>query len=132
MIRMITGACRIGSELITPASGAFEADEKTEKRLVSLGVAEFVNTGIATPVICEEEDETSENKLDEEKPTESEIEGYADTPEYSVDSSVSVLRKIAKENGITFKVGMTKEEMVNALDEFFNDAPDLGVEEPIV
>lgn len=131
MIKMKSGACRIGNALMTPSSGAFEADKSVENRLVSLGAAEFVNTGIATPVIDDEVTKTGENKPETENVAESDLEGAEGTPVYSVESSASYLRKIAKENGITFKVGMTKEEMVKALDNFFNDAPDLGVEDPI-
>lgn len=46
-------------------------------------------------------------------------------PEYGVDMKVAELRELLEENGLTFKVGMTKTEMVAALDEVFcNVAPD--------
>lgn len=131
MIKMKSGASLIGNTTKTPSSGAFEAGESVENRLVSLGVAEFVNTGIATPVFDDETPEAGENKTKAENAAENDLEGTDGTPVYGVESSVSYLRKIAKENGITFKVGMTKEEMVKALDGLFNDAPNLGVEDPI-
>lgn len=42
MIRMTHGSTRIGVEIYTSKSGAFQADEATERRLVSLGVAVWV------------------------------------------------------------------------------------------
>ena len=131
MIKMKSGACRVGKALMTPSSGAFEADKSVECRLVSLGVAEFVNTGIATPVIDGETAETGENKYEEENVAGSNSEAVEGCPVYGAESSAEYLRKIAKDNGLAFKVGMSKGEMVKALDEFFNDAPDLGVEGPI-
>lgn len=42
MIRMVQGSTRIGLNLYSASSGAFETDAATEKRLVSLGVAVYV------------------------------------------------------------------------------------------
>ena len=48
MIILTTGATRIGSRLLCPADGPFEADPKVEARLVRAGVAEYYS---AEPVI---------------------------------------------------------------------------------
>ena len=49
MIRMIKGNTRIGSDLHTAGGKPFSAGEATEKRLVSLGVAEYVKERAAPP-----------------------------------------------------------------------------------
>ncbi len=131
MIRLISGSTRIGSKVVTPDYGVFLTDKTTESRLVSLGVAEFVDMEVATPVIGANEDETGDNKSGHEMPSENDSEGDIGTAGYGVNSTVAELRRIAKENGITFEAGATKEDMVKALDEFFSNVPALDVEEPI-
>ena len=130
MIRMISGACRIGNAIFKPSIGDFYADEATEHRLVSLGVAEFVNSSIGSDYTSAEE-----NKKDEPPVSESFAENDSDANtnevEYSTESSVSQLRKLARENGIIFKAGMTKEEMLSELDAFFSDTPILSAEGPV-
>lgn len=74
-------------------SGPFEAGKEQEARLVKLGLAVYVDGGTtALP------------------------EDVTGIPEYSVDNTVAELREIGKLCGLTFKVGMTKAEMVAALD----------------
>ena len=57
MIRLITGATRLGGKVYRPADGAFTADKKTEEYLVKRGVAVYVD-GAAAPTthIPEKED----------------------------------------------------------------------------
>lgn len=75
-------------------SEPFELSEAQEARLVGLGVAVYVDGGSsALP------------------------EGGDGAPlYYSVDMKADELRAIAKDMGLTFKVGMSKAEMVEAMD----------------
>ena len=75
----------------------------------------------------------SEQGGDSRGDTGSELDGDVDIPEYDPDMNVNELRAIAKSVGISFKVGTTKEEMVEELDKYFeeNGGFDLNVEEPV-
>lgn len=54
-------------------------------------------------------------------------------PEYSIDSKFDDLRELLKKCELPYKVGMTKAEIVAALDTYFNEPPpDLGAEDPIL
>lgn len=137
-----------------PNDDAFEVDDNEAKRLVDLGVAKYVDdTPVATVEESADEDNASVNTPETKAPAESENEGGSsvvppetttenkndgddetDIPEYSIETNAKELRKIAESVGITFKVGVTKEDMVKALDEYFGvmDAPDLSAETPVV
>lgn len=78
----------------TEANGAIELDSAAEARFVKLGVAEYVG----------------------------EPNDTVKAPAYSVDMRADALREIGKHYGLTFKVGMSKVDMVAALDEYFNPA----------
>lgn len=128
---------KLGVQTKGPNDEAFEVDDNEAKRLVDLGIAKYIgDTPVATVEESADEDNASVNTPETEAPTESEYEGdsVTDIPEYSSDSTVAELRAIAKAEGISFKVGMTKSEMVEALDEHFGvmDAPDLSAETPVV
>ena len=128
---------KLGIRTKGPNDEAFEVDDNEAKRLVDLGIAKYIgDTPVATVEESADEDNASVNTPETEAPAESEYEGdsVTDIPEYSSDSTVAELRAIAKAEGISFKVGMTKSEMVEALDEHFGvmDAPDLSAETPVV
>ena len=128
---------KLGIRTKGPNDEAFEVDNNEAKRLVDLGIAKYIgDTPVATVEESADEDNASVNTPETEAPAESEYEGdsVTDIPEYSSDSTVTELRAIAKAEGISFKVGMTKSEMVEALDEHFGvmDAPDLSAETPVV
>lgn len=78
----------------TEANGAIELDSAAEARFVKLGVAAYVG-----------------------EPTDT-----VKAPAYSVDMKPAALREIGKTYGLIFKVGMSKADMVAALDEYFNPA----------
>ena len=80
---------------MTKESGPFKASEEQEARLVKLGLAVYVGE----PELPELPD------------------GVVGIPEYSIENTANELREIGKLCGLTFKVGMTKAEMVEALDE---------------
>ena len=85
-------------------SEPFEVEDREAERLVSLGVAEIVS-------VKEEPEEEAE--IPEEEPDED-----------MASKSMKELREIAKEKGVKMKVGMSKDELVEAL----SDAPDLTAE----
>lgn len=87
-------------------SGPFCTSEENEKRLVERGYAVYVDS-------VEGADDSAPSGFDElpELP-----EGVTAIPEYNEDMKQSELREIGAMCGLTFKVGMTKKEMVAALD----------------
>lgn len=87
---------------MTKESGPFVASEEQEARLVKLGLAVYVPD--VAPVGF---DETPTAELPDD---------VVGIPEYSMESSAKELREIGKLCGLTFKVGMTKAQMVEALD----------------
>lgn len=110
-------------------SEPFSLTPRQEAELVAKGVAAFVDevtevshAGASAPIGFDESPE-------------SDIE----IPEYSVDMKADELREIGKDCGLHFKVGMTKADMVAALDAFFaekideddaDEAEDDGMELP--
>ena len=89
-------------------SEPIELTPEQEARLVSQGVARYVDN-----------DETGAAPIgfDEQPPELPELpDGVTAIPEYSEDMTVKELRDIGKLCGLTFKIGMTKKEMVDALD----------------
>lgn len=145
MIRMISGTTRTEWGTKSPASGPFSASAAIEERLVRLGVAVYVDTvepetdktGVATGAGGENSHEAGEDP-----PGGGDSSGGLDKPPaYSVDMKAAELRAIMELCGLTYKVGMTKADMVAALDEYYRDAdgeddgedpPDLSPEAPDV
>lgn len=143
MIQMINGVSRINGVDRKASDGPFEASPEIENRLVSLGVAEKVQS-LAKDV--EENNDIDGKTAESSDNTEPAFyvvgnrrcavvgeTGVKIT--YSTDTSVSELRAIAKDVDISFKVGTTKEEMVAMLDEYFgnseNALPDLTAMGPV-
>jgi len=90
----------------TSADEPFALTPAQEKRLVDLGVAEYVG-----PV------DTMDIPANAEE-----------IPEYDIDMKVDKLREIAKQMGLTFPVGTTKAEMVEAMDKFQAENAENGVD----
>lgn len=93
-----------------PGDGPFSVAPEREAELVKKGIARYVDA----PHI--EEDNIPDDApigFDEMPPL---PEGVIGIPEYSVDMKATELREIGKLCGLTFKVGMSKAEMVAALD----------------
>lgn len=101
MIQMVQGTYGyVGPDGIlkpkTAKDGPFSVSEEQEARLVGLGVA--VYTG----------EKTAENGAEEDvKP--------ADEEPALEDMTAKELREVGKEYGLTFKVGMSKVEMIEAI-----------------
>lgn len=110
MIKIIKGVYGYMTEIgrVKPKTAddePFELTHEQEARLVGLGVAEYVTPG---PI-----------GFDEQPPELPDLpEGVVGIPEYSVDMKADELREIAKLMGLTFKVGTTKAEMVEAMDAY--------------
>ena len=96
---------------MTKESGPFVASEEQEARLVKLGLAVYVDKA------PEQNDDLPELP-----------DGVTVIPEYSTENTAAELREIGKLCGLTFKVGMTKAEMVAALDAHIEENTVEGVE----
>ena len=119
MIKMIRGVFGLPVNGIVKGmdknSGPFDAGAEQEERLVRLGLAVKVEVADGEPA------HTADDVVDTDTPIGMDDmpplpEGVTGIPEYSVDMKATELREIGKMCGLTFKVGMTKEEMVAALD----------------
>ncbi len=111
-----------------------EVDDAEAERIVSLGVAEYFDSVVATPPADEFEENSGDNTPNGENGSNDAENGDSETPAYSVDMKADELRAIGKQFDITFKVGTTKEDMVKALDEYFadgEDAPELTAGAPV-
>lgn len=92
-------------------SGPFALTPEQEKRLVRIGVAEYVELVEAVkPDIAEELPDLPD--------------GVDAIPEYNASMKADELRKIAKLMGLTFPVGTTKAEMVAQMDAFLDEHMD--------
>ena len=121
MIRMIRGVFGLPvNGIVKPMdknSGAFNAGAEQEERLIRLGLAVRVEDGEAAPVEdnTEAADSTAPIGFDETPPEDFD---EAEAVEEIVDLkslSVKELREIGKQYGLTFKVGMSKPEMIQAI-----------------
>lgn len=93
----------------TKDSEPFELSPEREAELVAQGVAVYVHLS------------TDPIGFDEVPPAiTDEPEDYEEIPEYDENSSAKELRDIAKQCGLSFKVGMKKSDMIEALDAFFD------------
>ncbi len=125
----------------------FDVEDGEAERLVSLGVAAYVRDTtienkpekpVATPPNGRNGTETDITPLNQNDGS----EGAGDEQEkvaYSVDMKASELRDMMEKFGLVYKVGMTKADMVAALDEYFSGEevedgeapPNLTAEEPV-
>lgn len=120
MIKMIAGVFGLPVDGVVKRmdkdSKPFNASAEQEARLVKMGLAVYVDEPVNVP-----EDETVPKLPDIP-------EGVVGIPEYSVENTANELREIGKLCGLTFKVGMTKAEMVAALDAHIAENTVEGVE----
>lgn len=85
----------------TPEDKPFELTKEQEARLVGLGVAEYVETE-AYPIGFDEQPPEDIEEDEARKPLD--------------EMSAKELRELGKEYGLSFKVGMSKAEMVAAIE----------------
>ena len=104
MIRIKSGVYGAKDGMKRSSDDPFSLSVEEEARLVARGVAEYVA-------------ETAPIGFDETPPELPELpDGVTAIPEYSAGMTAKELRDIGKMCGLTFKVGMSKEQMVAALD----------------
>jgi hypothetical protein len=92
-------------ELVKAGDPPIEVEDALATRLVGNGVAEYV-----TPPVKEETPDLPDLP-----------DGVVGIPEYSTRNTVKELQEIAALCGITFEEGMTKAQMVEALDQHIAD-----------
>ena len=120
MIKMIRGVFGLPVNGIVKAmdknSGAFEAGAEQEERLIRLGLAVKFEIADGEPAPSADEVDTDTPIGMDETPPEDIVEAE-DVDEIVELKSLSVkeLREIGKQHGLTFKVGMTKPEMIQAI-----------------
>lgn len=112
----------------------FEVEDSEAARLVKRGVAEIDREGGKRPETGDISEGEGSNHIEDKEPAEDEPEGSLD---YDENTSIKKLREIGKKCGLSFPVGVTKADIIAALDEYFesedNDSDvDLGVEPPVI
>lgn len=144
MVRMISGATRIGKRVYTPDDGFFEAAPEVEQRLVALGVAAIVREVDEAPVAS-----TSTGRNDaapcadmpnKENGAESDAEAHLDTEQLQ-EMTVAQLKELAAELGIETAKLRKKDDLIAAIvavpvepgEEIGEgDLPDLSAAAPVV
>lgn len=153
MIRIKCGTCGTSQGYKTAADGKLTLPREEEARLVARGVADYVtkpilNTAPApgTPAEDAPGDGAGVTLPEAGNAAEGAAEGGGYIPAYSIDMKADSLRSLMKQHNIPCRVGMSKAEMVAALDAVFSPAvegdeeitgdgeplPDLGAEGPVV
>ena len=135
MIKMIRGVFGLPVNGIVKAmdknSGAFNAGAEQEERLIRLGLAVKVETEGDDSLPAPEAVETDTPIGMDETPPEDFDE--AEAVEEIVDLNtlnVKKLREIGKQYGLTFKVGVTKDEIVAAIEKAQAEAVEVEDGEP--
>ncbi len=105
-----------GSKFIDPKnvnSPPFKVEDGEAERLINLGVAAYCLD------VDEMEDEAMTGRSGSENSTEEDGK-----PAYSVDMKADELKKLMEKYGLSLKARMSKDDMVAALDEFFDNEDD--------
>ena len=142
MVRMISGATRIGKRVYTPDDGFFEAAPEVEQRLVALGVAAIVREVDEAPVASAS---TGRNDAapcadmpNKENGAESDAEAHLDTEQLQ---EMTQLKELAAELGIETAKLRKKDDLIAAIvavpvepgEEIGEgDLPDLSAAAPVV
>lgn len=144
MVRMISGATRIGKRVYTPDDGFFEAAPEVEQRLVALGVAAIVREVDEAPVASgstvESGDTPCADMPSEENGAESGAEAHLDAAQLQ-EMTVAQLKELAAELGIETAKLRKKDDLIAAIvavpvepgEEISeDDLPDLSAAAPVV
>lgn len=99
-----------------PNDGPFSTTPEREAELVRSGVARYVEESTGTTAY-DSMDEIAPIGFDETPPV---PESADEIPEYSEAMKASELRTLGAMFGLSFKVGMSKKQMVEALDDYFD------------
>ena len=104
---------------------AFDLPEDKAARLVSLGVAKYAPQAVATAQIHAPEDAPGETQPAQQADAKDESEAFEiNVPEYSVKMTVRQLKELMDGLDLPYEEGMTKAQMVERLDSFFDDYED--------
>lgn len=103
---------------------AFDLPEDKAARLVSLGVAKYAPQAVATDQIQTPEAEARETQPARQTDVNVESEAVEYKPEYSVKMTVRQLKELMDGFDLPYEEGMTKAQMVERLDSFFDDYRD--------
>lgn len=144
MVRMISGATRIGKRVYTPDDGFFEAAPEVEQRLVALGVAAIVRevdeASVASASTVESGDTPCADMPSEENGAESGAEAHLDAEQLQ-EMTVAQLKELAAELGIETAKLRKKDDLIAAIvavpvepgEEISeDDLPDLSAAAPVV
>ncbi len=113
-----------------------DVEDKEAKRLVDGCIAEYVNDkAVATASVPSENETPNGNTRNEENGTEEITEGKnaitsSEKSKFTTDMHADELRAAMNNNGLTMKSGMTKADMVNALNSIDN-FPELTVQDVV-
>jgi hypothetical protein len=103
-----------------------EAGADGEENAGSNGADDSEEDSDSDPDDSREDSEDDDGSDDEEADSE-------EKPEYSINMKFDDLRELLKECELPYKVGMTKADIVAALDEFYGEnPPELDAEDPIL
>ncbi len=147
MIEIISGCTRIGNRIVSAADGPFITEPEIEKRLVNLGVAQYLDAAASpAPAVPDEDAETSastgqpENAAEGKKTVSARLD-----PEQLKTMKNLQLKKLAKDMGIDVTDLRTNAELIEAItsvdveidaeednDGADEDAPDLTPEDIVV
>jgi hypothetical protein len=146
MIIVTNGIVVYNRAAITEKDGPQNLPPEIEARLVSEGVAEYVNRPVeksngkrvATPPEKKKGQGEGDHQPAKEPSSESQ-RAAQDKPQYSIDMKASELRELLEECGLIYRVGMSKADMVAALDCYFEEEtednespPNIGAEDPVI
>ena len=144
MVRMISGATRIGKRVYTPDDGFFEAAPEVEQRLVALGVAAIVREVDEAPVASASAGRNDAapcaDMPSEENGAESGAEAHLDAEQLQ-EMTVAQLKELAAELGIETAKLRKKDDLIAAIvavpvepgEEISeDDLPDLSAAAPVV
>lgn len=146
IINGVYGHKPAGSSYIEPKQAGdppFEVDDDKAENLVAIKIAVYADLEekpvikeVATPPEGSEQTGAGVNMPSDESGSNS-VEIVHEKPEYNIDMKATELREIMDNCQLIYKVGMSKADMVAALDAYFEDEgadepPKLGAEDPIV
>ena len=118
MVRMISGATRIGKRVYTPGDGFFEAAPEVEQRLVALGVAAIVHESGDVPLASVNTPESSDapcvDMPSEENGAETPAEAHLDAEQLR-EMPVAELRELAADLGIETEKLRKKDDLIAAI-----------------
>ncbi len=115
MIKLISGATRIGKRVYTPADGCFEASPEVETRLVALRVAIFASNGGAEAVATTPEGlESVDDMSGSENGAESVENAHLDSEQLKALTNAK-LTELAKDMGIDTAKLKTKAQLIAAI-----------------